>query len=404
LAFEGRRVAVPAIARELGVDAVLEGSVRNQDGRLKISIQLIHAPTDAHLWAGEFEGPASDLPRLERDVARDVAEQVRVQMTPDERARLGAVPAVDAKAHEEYLLGRHLLWKFIEEDRERAIQHFRQAIAIDPEYPAPYAGLAHAWWMRGVFGPLSLNEVAGPARNAALEALARDDRFAEAHSALAYVQGMLDWDWARAEATIRRAVELEPNSVDAHYVHALLLMAMGRLSESITQIERAARLDPLSAQVQSTFGRILYRARRPLEAIERLHRAIELEPRNGGTATRLADVYAQMGRYAEALHAYDRARALGQADGVDGVRIARTYALMGRADDARRLLASSRRSGRSAAVHAALGDVDLAFKLLLRSVEEREDWFLFIKADPDFDVLHADPRWHDILRRMRLDS
>ena len=162
----------------------------------------------------------------------------------------------------------------------RAVDHFNRAIQIDPSYAAPYAGLAHAWWMRGVLGPLSLKEVAPPSRAAARKALELDDRLAEAYAAQAYVEGMFDWDWTGAERTIRHAVELDPNSLDAHYVYALLLMALGRLPEAITQIEHAAQLDPLSAQVHSTFGRILYRARKFDEAILRLNRAIELEPRN----------------------------------------------------------------------------------------------------------------------------
>ena len=160
---------------------------------------------------------------------------------------MASVPTVNPRAHEEYLLGRYQLWKGVEEDRVRAIEHFQRAISIAPDYAAPYAALAHAWWMRGIVGPLSFKEVASPARDAAREALVRDDRLAEANAAQAYVQGIFDWDWAGAEATIQRAVQLEPNSVDAHYVFAVLLMAMGRLSESRAQIEHAARVDPLSA-------------------------------------------------------------------------------------------------------------------------------------------------------------
>jgi TolB-like protein/Tfp pilus assembly protein PilF len=406
MAFEGRRVLLPAIGRELHVDAALEGSVRQEDGRVKVSIQLIHVPTDTHLWARDFERDAGDLLQLQSDIAGAVAEELRVQIKPDERARLSSVPTVDPRAHQEYLLGRYLLWKFIEEDRLRAIEHFQRAIRIAPDYAAPYAGLAHAWWMRGVLGPLTFKEVASPARDAAREALARDDRLAEAYAAQAYVQGVIDWDWATAEATIQRAVRLEPNSVDALYVYAVLLMAMGRLSEALAQIEHAADLDPLSAQVHSTFGRILYRARQLEEAVKHLNRAIELEPRNGQSYARLADVYALMGRYDEALRLYEQVRVLATDLMPDyRVRIARTYARMGRAGDARRLLPSLHGvAGQTAAVHVALGEQDMAFTLLFRAVDGREDWFPFIKADPDFDALHADHRWNELLQRMRLGN
>ena len=283
-----RNLPVTAIARELDIDAVVEGSVRREAGRVRISIQLIHAPTDRHLWARDFEREADAAWPLQIEVARAVADEIRVQATPQERARLAAARPVSAAAHDEYMLGRYLLWKFVEDNRTRAISHFNRAIELQPDYAAPYAALAHAWWMRGVFGPLSLRDVATPAREAATAALARDDGNVEAHAALAYVQGMFDWDWRRAQATIQRAVALEPNNVDARYVHSLLLMALGQLDAAVTEIDAAVRLDPLSAQVHSTYGRILYRARRFDEARVRLERALELEPRNTTTYGRLA--------------------------------------------------------------------------------------------------------------------
>ena len=281
MAFEGRRVSLPAIGRELQVDAAIEGTVRYQDGRVKVSIQLVHAATDTHLWARDFERDAADLLQLQSDIAGAVADEVRVQIRPDERAPLASVPTVDPRAHEEYLLGRYLLWKFIEEDRVRAIEHFQRAIRIAPDYAPPHAALAHAWWMRGVFGPLTFKEVASPARDAAREALARDDRLAEAYAAQAYVQGVFDWDWAGAEATIQRAVRLEPNSVDAHYVYAVLLMAMGRLSEARRRSSMPhtwIRCRRKCTRRSAGFSIVLASSRRRWSD---LNRAIELEPRNG---------------------------------------------------------------------------------------------------------------------------
>jgi TolB-like protein/Tfp pilus assembly protein PilF len=401
MSLKGSNKSLPAIARELNVDAVLEGSVQRADERVRIRVQLLHAPTDTHLWARDYERELRDVLKLQNEVARAVAEEIRIQITPEERARLASVAAVNPAAHEEYLLGRHLLWKFIEEDRMRAVDHFNRAIQIDPSYAAPYAALAHAWWMRGVLGPLSLKEVAPPARAAALKALELDDRLAEAHAAQAYVEGMFDWDWRGAERTIRHAVELDPNSLDAHYVYALLLMALGRLPEAVTQIEHAAQLDPLSAQVHSTFGRILYRARKFDEAILHLKRATELEPRNAVAWRRLGDVHDQMGNYVEALALHEKAQALlanprtGDSEG-----IARVYAHTGRVREARQML--KRLGDRSADVYVALGDKDAAFRLLFKSVDERITWPIFIKADPRFDSLHSDPRWKELLRRMNL--
>ena len=404
MSLRDRKVPVATIARELDVDAVVEGSVRREGGRVRISIQLIHAPTDTHLWARDFERETTATWRLQIEVAQAVADEIRVQATPEERARLAATPRVSPAAHEEYLLGRHLLWKFIEEDRVRAIEHFNRAIGLDPDYAAPYAALAHAWWMRGMFGPQSFKDVAAPARQAALAALARDDRNVEAYAALAYVQGMYDWDWNRARATVQRAVTLEPNSVDARYVHALLLMAMNRLDEAVSEIDGAARLDPLSAQVQSTYGRILYRARRFDEARVRLERALELEPRNSGTYGRLAEVHEQLGHYDHALEWLDRMAVLsGLPARQFAVARARILARAGRTSEARQLMADAPpQSPQRAAAFAALGDHDAAFTSLFRALDERDSWLLFIKSDPIFEGLHRDPRWVAVLRRMNL--
>lgn len=403
MTLQGRNVPVAAIARELDVDGVVEGSVRSEGQRVRISVQLIDARTDTHLWAREFEREATAAWPLQIEVAQAVADAIRIQATPEERTRLAAQPSVSPAAREEYLLGRHLLWKVIEEDRVRAMEHFEQAIRLDSQYAAPYAALAHAWWMRGVFGPLSLKEVATPAREAALAALDLDDRNAEAYAALAYVQGMFDWEWNHAQASVERAVALEPNNVDARYVHAVLLMAMGRLDQAISEIDYATKLDPLSAQVHSTYGRVLYRARRFDDARVRLERALELEPRNPGIYTRLANVHEQLGRYDDALGALDEVDVPDSAPTpLSGVR-ARVLARAGRTKEARQLLARvPAQSPARAEVLAALGDHDAAFASLFRALDQRDSWPLFIKTDPIFDGMHHDPRWADVLRRMNL--
>ena len=405
MSLKDRKLPVSAIARELDIDAVVEGSVRREAGRVRISIQLIHAATDTHLWARDFEREAGASWPLQIDVAEAVANEIRVQATPQERARLAAGQPVSAAAHEEFMLGRYLLWKFIEEDRVRAIEHFNRAIELQPDYASPYAALAHAWWMRGVFGPLSLREVATPAREAAMAALARDDGNVEAYAALAYVQGMFDWDWDRAQATIQRAVTLEPNNVDARYVHSLLLMALGRLEAAVAEIDAAVRLDPLSAQVHSTYGRVLYRARRFEDARVRLERSLELEPRNTTTYGRLAEVLEQLGRYDDALALVDKMEALSGRSATQFSRVrARILARAGRTAEARRLLAQAPpETPHRAEVLAALGDHDAAFKSLFRALDERESWPLFIKSDPIFEGLHRDPRWTSVLRRMNLE-
>lgn len=402
MSLRDRKLSVPAIGREVDVDAVVEGSVRREAGRVRITVQMIHAPSDRHLWARDFEGAADAVWPLQIEVAQAVAAEMRLQATPEERARLGRLPRFQPAAHEEYMVGRHLLWKLTEDDRVRAIEHFKRAIELQPDHPSPYAALAHAWWMRGVFGGLSLREAAGPAREAALAALSRGADNVEAQAALAYVQGIFDWEWTRAQTTIQRAVTLEPNNVDARYVQSLLLMAVGRHDRAVAEIDYAARLDPLSPQVQSTYGRVLYRARRFDDARRRLERAIELEPRSATSYARLAEVHEQLGLFESALAIVDKAGAMFPTNSFAVVR-ARILARAGRTTDALRVLGGvPPEVPQRAAVLAALGDRNAAFDSLVHALEARESWLPFIKGDPVFDGLHEDPRWAAVLRRMNL--
>ena len=276
---------------------------------------------------------------------------------------------------------------------------------IDPNFAPAYAGLSQAWWTRAVMGPLQLRDVQSPARRAAERALELDGRLAEAYAAKAYLQGVFDWDWTAAETTMQEALALNANSLDVHYVYAMLLMAQGRLSEAEIQIESAAELDPLSAQVQSSFGRILYRARKFDEAVGRLEQAIELEPRNSTALHRLGDVYVQMGRPADAIAQYEKAFSAGDDIRAFKANMAQVYAYTGKQHDARRLIGEV---GNDAPVvgqiMAVLGDRDEAFRRLFRSLQERSDWLVFIKSEPLLDNLRSDPRWIQLLRQMNLST
>jgi len=406
--FKGSKKPLPDIAQELKVDAVIDGSVQRAGGRVKILIQLIHGPTDTHLWARDYEGDLSDVLKLQGEVARAVAQEIRIQVSPEERARLASATTVNPAAHQEYLIGRYHLWRYNEEDLKRAIDYFERATQIDPKYAAAYAGLSHAWWARGMFGRIGLKEAEPRSRAAARKALELDDRLAEAYVVQADVKRLYDWDWTGAEDSVKRALELDPNNLDAHHTYAILLHALGRFPEAIAQIESAAQRDPLAPQIQSIYGRILYRARRFDEAILRLNRAIELDARNYGTYARLADVYEQMGRYAEAEASLEKAKAL-RGDPERGyyiARLARVYARMGRRSEARQMLEGLKSKGRlplmdATRAYTALGDRDEAFSLLFRMAEQRTEG-MYAKADPPLGSLHSDPRWKVLLRRMNL--
>lgn len=412
MSFKGSKKPLPPlpeIARQLKVEGVIDGSVQRENGRVKVMIQLIHGPTDTHLWARNYERAQTDVLKLQDEMTRAIADEIRIQLTPEERVRITSAPSVNPTAHEAYSLGRFHLAKFIVDDHKRAIAHFERAIQIDPGYAAAYAGLSMAWLRLGVQGGAAVpsRNVEPQARAAAHKAVELDDRLAEAHAALGHLQFVLDWEWARAEKSFQRALALDPNNLDAHLNYALLLMALGRFPESLAEIRAAEQVDPLSHHVQAVFGRILSWAGKPEEAVARLKQAIEREPRSAIAHRHLGLVYEQMGKYSEAIELYERANAargnLPAGQKPFRAELARIYARMGKRSEAKSILADFGDDGAPAA-YAALEDNDTAFKILFRRVEERDNHLFTIKTDPLFASLHSDPRWPELLRRMNLPA
>ncbi|HET6961935.1 MAG TPA: tetratricopeptide repeat protein, partial [Terriglobia bacterium] len=408
MSFKGKQrplPPLPEIARELGVEGVIEGSVQRENGRVKVMIQLIHGRTDTHLWARDYERALTDVLKLQGEMARAIANEIRIQIEPEERARISSAVSVNPAAHQEYLLGRYHFWKVIVDDNKRAWDHFKRAIQIEPDYAAAYAGLSMAWQRWAYQGPGTWKEAEPQARAATQKALELDDRLPEAYVAQGHLRFRFDWDWKGAENAISRALELDPNNLDAHYNNALLQMAFGRLPEALAEIQAVEQLDPLSHQVQFLYGRILFHAGKPEEAIARLERAIEREPRSATATYMLSRVYEHVGRFTEALATYAKHAALRGKPPDDPPYLAiraRVYALMGKRYEARSILKGLRpqKPDFKAAAYAALGDNDEAFRLLFQKVENREENLFSIKTDPQFASLHADPRWQDLLRRM----
>jgi TolB-like protein/DNA-binding winged helix-turn-helix (wHTH) protein/Tfp pilus assembly protein PilF len=379
MSFKGKPLPLlPEIARELGVEGFIDGSVQSENGRVKVMIQLIHGPSDTHLWARDYERALTDVLKLEGEMARAIANEIRIQIRPEERARMSSAASVNPAAHQEYLLGRYHFWKFIADDNQRALDHFKQAVQIEPGYAAAYAGLSMAWQRWAFQGPGTWKEAEPQARAATQKALELDDRLPEAYVAQGQLQYRFDWDWKGAENAISRALELDPNNLDAHFNNALLQMALGHLPEALAEIQTVEQLDPLSHQVQVLFGRILLRSGKPEEAILHLKRAIEREPRSVMAHGFLGEVYEQMGRYEEALAIYTKHRVL-KRDPPNNPHFlairARVYALMGKRTEARGILKAVKphKPDLRAAAYVALGDNDEAFRLLFQKVENREE-------------------------------
>jgi TolB-like protein/lipopolysaccharide biosynthesis regulator YciM len=399
--FKGSREPLPDIAKALGVDAVIEGSVLKAGDRVRVTAQLIHAATDAHMWAQNYDRDLSDILKLQSDVAQEIATEVRAKLTKDEQNRLASSERIDPRAHQAYLLGKFHLAKNSEEDISRSISYFQQAIEIEPNYADAHAGLAAAWLDRGIWGGSGLSGFESRVRAEATTAISIDPVNANAHIAMCQLLNNYDYNWTGAEEEAKRAIEIDPNSTAALEAYSWLLQSLGRHAEVRPLMERAELLDPVSARIQSSFGRMLYRARRYEEAETHLKRSIELDPTNYANYGRLGDVYIEMGRFDEAISQFEKSASL-QPEGAHSLRLSVVYARMGEGKKALEIMAriSNRPAWEVARLYTALGETNKAFEALDGALNTRDTLLVHIKEDPSFDRLHSDPRWKPLLRRL----
>lgn len=395
--------SLPEIARELNVDAVVEGTVQRSDGRVRVTVKLIHAASDSLLWARDYERDLTDVLKLQSDVARAVADEIRIQVTPEERARLASARNINPQAHEGYLLGQYHLSKNNEQDMNQAIDCFERAIQIAPDYASAYAGLSAALLQRGwvITAGAMYKGVESQSRSAALKAIALDEQLAEGHSSLGRIKLLYDWDWASAEQELKRAVELDRGSVDAHIYYGHLLSFLRRDHEAIREGQIAVQLDPLSSTTQSSLGQFLFRARKYQEALTHQKRAVELEPRNAEAYFRLGDLYVELGNYDQALAAFEKVGQLTPEFDSFRAGMARVYALTGKQSEARHALRGLKADPMSlAAVYVALGDKDEALMTLEQAAKERSPTLVGLKVAQSFESLHSDPRMEALLSRL----
>ena len=285
--YKGSDKPLPEIARELGVDAVIEGSVLRVGDRVRITAQLIEAATDQYLWAESYERELEDILLLQREVARAITSEIQVEVTADETKRLVDARPVDPQAHNAYLRGRYHWNKRTAADVTRGMNYFRQAADIDPGYAPAYAGLADSWNALGWYSVEAPRDVYPKARAAALRALAIDGGLAEAHISLAVTAFRFDWDWSEAEREFQRALELHPGYASAHHWYGAYLSAMGRHDEAIAEATRALELDPFALIVNTWLGMDFYFARQNDRALQQLRTTAELIPtlsRSNGTS------------------------------------------------------------------------------------------------------------------------
>ena len=394
--YKGTTKTIPEIGRELGVDAIVEGSVQRVGDRVRITVQLIRASTDKHLWAREYERDAADVLKLEAEVARTIAQEIQAHLTPEEARRLASARSISPDAREAFQLGLFHWSKNNEADVRQALEYLQRAIQLQPDYAAAYAALSRASsWLRG--GGFPNDEVA--MRTAAAKAIELDPDLAEAHNAMSIIK-YLDWDWSGAEQEARRAIALNPDSLTPL---SNLLTITGRHVDAIAESERTVKVDPLFSAAHYIHGTDLYFARRYQDAMVPLKRAIELEPRDWGAAIMLANTYEALGKPEQALRVYDR------PEFRESPYIARTYALLGRRDEALRVLSGVAKRGTidlypMAVAYFALGDKDRGFEWLTKAFDQRSAYVYGAKVYPAFDGIRDDPRFKALVARLKLPN
>jgi TolB-like protein/DNA-binding winged helix-turn-helix (wHTH) protein/Tfp pilus assembly protein PilF len=410
MSYKRARKPLPEIARELNVDAVVEGTVLRSGSQVRITAQLIEAAADKHLWANSYEGDLRDTLALQNKVARDIAEQIRIKLTPREQAGLKSAKVVNPEAYEAYLKGRYFWNKRTADGLKTAVDYFNEAIEKDQSYAPAYAGLADTYallgdWQYAVMAP---KEALPKAKAAAIKALELDSSLGEAHTSLAFLLDGFDWDLKSGEREFRRAIELSPGYATAHHWYAWHLSLLGQNHGAIAEMTKAESLDPLSLIISADMAELLLIAHFTDASIQQSHKTIEMDPNFALAHNQLGQAYLQKQMYDEAIAELQKAIQFSKGSPTCTANLARAYAGSGRIKEAIQLLNDlSRRShpGHSnapeiATIYAALGDRDHAMAWLEKGYQERFNPGVLLR--PAFDPLRSDPRFQSLVRRIGL--
>jgi TolB-like protein/DNA-binding winged helix-turn-helix (wHTH) protein/Flp pilus assembly protein TadD len=411
MTYKGARKSLPQIARELNVDAVVEGTVLRSREQVRITAQLILANADKHLWAQSYEGDVGETLALQKQVARAIAEQIRIELTPGERDALKSVKAVNAEAYEDYLKGRYFWNKRTADGLTKAVDYFNQAIEKDATYAQAYSGLADSYALLGdwEYGVLAPKEAYPRAKAAATKALELDSALGEAHISLAFSLDGFDWNFGAAETEFKRGIELNPGYATGHQWYAGHLILFGRSSEAIAEMKKAEDLDPLSLIIGADLAEDLLIAHRNDEAILQIRKAMDLDSNFALAHYQLGQAFLQKHRYNDAVGELQKAVSLSGGSTTSTSSLAYAYAASGRKNEAIKILTDlkNRPSERFsnapeiALVYLGLDDKDQAMAWLETGYSERFNPGVLMR--PLFDPLRSDPRFQDLLHRIGLN-
>jgi TolB-like protein/Tfp pilus assembly protein PilF len=405
--YKGRDIDPQTVGRELGVRAVLTGRLVQRGDTLSIQTDLVDVTEQSTLWGEQYNRKLADLLTVQEEISREISSKLRIKLSGEERSQLTKRYTENTEAYQLYLKGRYYWNKRTGEDLKKGIDHFRQAIDMDPNYALAYAGLADCYNVLPIWTPIETKESYPKAKAAAQKALEIDDSLAEAHTSLAYALYRYDWDWSAAEHEFKRAIDLKPNYSTAHHWYSFYLSAMGHAEEAIVEIKRAQELEPLSLFLNSDVGFALGRARQYDEAVAQLRKTIELDPTFGYPHFHLGLVYEQMGMYDAAIDELRKAVDLSPKGAyLTLASLGHSYALSGKRAEALEILDQLKEKARRehvsayfvALIYTGLGDKDLAFVWLNKACQDRDYPITRLKDDSRFDSIRSDPRFADLMR------
>jgi TolB-like protein/DNA-binding winged helix-turn-helix (wHTH) protein/Flp pilus assembly protein TadD len=412
--LKGTRKSLPEIARDLDVEAVVEGTVVRGPGRVRVTAQVIQVNPEKHLMAERYDRPLDDIASVQGQLAREISEAIRIKLTPQEQTRLASMRPINSEAYEAFLKGRYYWGRRTEATTVKAMESFQQAIEKEPEYAAAYAGLADSYFSLALAE--ALQEVMPPndafpkAREAANRALGIDPTLAEPHATLGMVKFNYDRDWKGSEQEFKLAIDLNGNYANAHHWYAMSLMWLDRFDEALAQVRRARELDPLSLVINANLGFVLSVARRYDEGIEQVRRTLEMDPNFAHAHFRLGQIDVMRGMYAQAIPELENAIRLSGGSPRATAELGLAYALQGNRNAALKLLGVLRDRSRQryvspanlALIYGGLGDKDRTLEWLDKAYAERSPTLSLLRVTPAFESVRTEPRFRLLVTRIGL--
>jgi len=414
MAYKGTHKPLPQIAAELNVDAVVEGTVMRVGNRVRITAELVQVSTDQHLWADTYESPIGDVLALQNRVSSAIVDEIRINLTKEDKERLAQKPSVSPEAYEDYLKGRYYWNKRSGDGFEKAIGYFEAATRKDPQYALAYAGLADCYGIIGatIYGRLPASEAAPKAKAAAIRALEIDPSLAAAETSLATAKFNYDWDWAGAAEGFKKAMQLDPSYSTAYQRYSLYLSAMGKFDDSFEQIKKARELEPLSISINTALGWRLYLAREYDRSIAQLRDTLEMDPASEWAHLNLGQAYEQKGQFSLAIAELQKALELSHSSPLTISALAHAEALSGNHGGANKLLAELEALSKKqyvspyyiAIVYLGLGKNEVAMNWLEKAYADRSNGLVFLKVEPELDPLRTNPRFVTLQNRLNFPN